>query len=89
MVESASRPAGLVARDGIEALPTINEHPKILYADGKLQSEATIRKLLMVHKEHFRQVNCYLDRYNLDAILAGAARLSELNPNALSRMPHP
>jgi hypothetical protein len=89
MAEPASHPAGLVARGGIEALPTINEHLKILYADGKLQSEATIRKFLMVHKERFRQINRYLDHYNLDAILAGAVRLSELNPNALSRMPHP
>ncbi len=56
-------------------VPTINEHMKTLYADGELQPEATIRKLLIVRQEGSRQVRRQIDHYNLDAIMAVGYRV--------------
>lgn len=56
-------------------VPTINEHLKTLYADGEIESSATIRKFLIVRQEGERTVNRNIDHYNLDAILAVGYRV--------------
>ena len=56
-------------------VPTINEHLKTFYADGEIQSEATIRKFLIVRQEGARRVSRHIDHYNLDAILAVGYRV--------------
>ena len=57
------------------SVPTVNEHLKTLYADGEIQSEATIRKFLIVRQEGSRQVNRQIDHYSLEAILSVGYRV--------------
>lgn len=66
-------------------VPTINEHLKTIYADGELQSEATIRKFLIVRQEGSRQVSRNLDHYNLDAILAVGYRVRSMRGTQFRR----
>ena len=56
-------------------VPTVNEHLKGIYAEGELQSEATIRKFRIVRQEGARQVAREIEHYNLDAILAVGFRI--------------
>ena len=57
------------------SVPTINEHLKKLYDEGEIESEATIRKYLMVRQEGDRQVSRQIDHYSLEAILAVGYRV--------------
>jgi len=57
------------------SIPTINEHIKTIYSDAEQEPEATIRKFLIVQKEGPREVNRYIDHYNLDMILAVGYRV--------------
>ena len=57
------------------SVPTVNEHLKTLFADGEIQSEATIRKFRIVRQEGARQVNRQIDYYSLEAILAVGYRV--------------
>jgi hypothetical protein len=56
-------------------VPTVNEHLKTLYLEGEIQTEATIRKFLIVRQEGTRRVSRSIDYYNLDAILAVGYRV--------------
>ena len=57
------------------SVPTINEHLKKLYDEGEIESEATIRKYLIVRREGDRQVSRQIEHYSLDAILAVGYRV--------------
>ena len=53
----------------------MNEHLKGIYAEGELDSGATIRKYRIVQTEGARQVSRVVEHYNLDAILAVGYRV--------------
>ena len=57
------------------SVPTVNEHLKGIYADGELDSGATIREFRMVRREGTRQVAREIEHYSLDAILAVGYRV--------------
>lgn len=57
------------------SVPTINEHLANIYKESELDTEATIRKFLIVQTEGSRQVSRTIDHYNLDAILAVGYRV--------------
>ncbi len=54
---------------------TINEHLNNIYAEGELQSKATIRKFRIVQKEGVREVAREVDFYNLEVIIAVGYRV--------------
>ena len=56
-------------------VPTVNEHLKGIYAEGELDTAATIRKFRIVQNEGVRQVSRMVAHYNLDAILAVGYRV--------------
>ena len=51
-------------------VPTINYHIKKIFRDSELQSEATIRKFLIVQSEGTREVSRAVEHYNLQMIIA-------------------
>ena len=51
-------------------VPTVNEHLKGIYAEGELDTAATIRKFRIVQIEGSRQVNREVIHYNLQMIIA-------------------
>ncbi|MHC1715013.1 MAG: virulence RhuM family protein [Acidaminococcaceae bacterium] len=51
-------------------VPTINYHIKKIFRDSELQSEATIRKFLIVQNEGTREVSRTVEHYNLQMIIA-------------------
>ena len=53
----------------------ISQHLTAIYKEGELQSEATIKKFLIVQTEGTRNVSRTVDHYNLDAILAVGYRV--------------
>ena len=53
----------------------INQHLKVIYQEGELSPEATIKQFLIVQAEGSRQVSRMIDHYNLDAILAVGYRV--------------
>jgi hypothetical protein len=57
------------------SIPNINQHLTAIYEEGELQSEATIKKYLIVQTEGNRQVSRQLDHFNLDAIIAVGYRV--------------
>jgi hypothetical protein len=57
------------------SVKTANEHLVNIYAEGELESEATIRKFRIVQTEGSRQVERLVDHYSLDAILAVGYRV--------------
>jgi hypothetical protein len=57
------------------SVPTVNEHLKTLVAEGEIQSEATIRKFLIVRQEGSRRVNRHIEHYSLEAILSVGYRV--------------
>ncbi|WP_035612846.1 virulence RhuM family protein [Haloferula sp. BvORR071] len=57
------------------AVPTINEHLKVLYETGEIDPAATIRKFRIVRQEGSREVARLIEHYNLDAILAVGYRV--------------
>ena len=54
---------------------TINEHLQNLFAEGELESTATIRKFRIVRREGAREVAREVEHYSLDAILAVGYRV--------------
>jgi hypothetical protein len=54
---------------------TVNHHLKAIFAEGELQSEATIRRYRIVQSEGARQVTRDVEHYNLQAILAVGYRV--------------
>ncbi len=57
------------------SVPTVNEHLANIYADGELDSGATLRSFRIVQTEGSRQVTRAIDHYSLDAILAAGYRI--------------
>lgn len=51
-------------------VPTINYHLKKIFADGELDSRATVRGLLRVQREGTREVSRSVEHYNLKVIIA-------------------
>lgn len=56
-------------------VPTVNEHLKGIYAEGKLKPEATIRKFRIVRTEGSRKVAREIEHYNLEAVLGVGFRV--------------
>lgn len=56
-------------------VPTVNEHLKGIFADGELESGATIRKFRIVRLEGGREVSRAIEHYRLEAILAVGFRV--------------
>ena len=54
---------------------TINEHIKNIYAEGELETGATIRKFRIVQTEGKREVARQVDCYNLDVIISVGYRV--------------
>lgn len=54
---------------------TINEHISNIFAEGELESNATIRKFRIVQTEGARQVSREIECYNLDMIIAVGYRV--------------
>ena len=52
------------------SVPAINQHIKKIFADNELESEATIRKFLIVQNEGTREVSRAVEHYNLQMIIA-------------------
>ena len=57
------------------SVKTANEHLVNIYAEGELESAATIRNFRTVQREGARDVTRAIDHYNLDAILAVGYRV--------------
>ncbi|HUW36811.1 MAG TPA: virulence RhuM family protein [Rhodocyclaceae bacterium] len=51
------------------SVPTINGHLRVLFGDGELAADRTIRKFRIVAREAAREVERLVDHYNLEAIL--------------------
>ena len=54
---------------------TVNHHLKAIFAEGELQTGATIRRYRIVQNEGGRQIGREVEHYNLDAILAVGFRV--------------
>lgn len=54
---------------------TINEHIANVFAEGELESSATIRKFLIVRQEGKREVKREIEHYNLDVIISVGYRV--------------
>ena len=54
----------------VVTVSAINQHLKKIYADSELQTEATIKKFLIVQSEGRREVRRDVEHYNLQAIIA-------------------
>ena len=52
------------------SVPAINQHLKRIFGDNELESEATVKKFLIVQTEGSRQVQRSVEHYNLQAIIA-------------------
>ena len=61
-----------------KGISTINEHIKNIYKEGELEEESTIRKFRIVQHEGGRQVERYIDFYNLDVIISVGYRVKSL-----------
>ena len=55
--------------------PLNNEHLRILYAERRLESDATTRKFRIVHKKGKRQVSRSTDHYNLEAMMVSGCQV--------------
>jgi len=55
---------------------TISEHLKKIYAEGELQMDSTVRNFRTVQTEGSRQVERYLEFYNLDAVISVGYRVN-------------
>lgn len=60
------------------SVPAINQHLKNIYEQGELQSEATIKKNLIVQQEGNRQVSRNVDIYNLDVVISVGYRVNSV-----------
>jgi hypothetical protein len=56
----------------------ISLHIKRIYEEGELSTEATVKQFLTVQIEGGRQVNRYVDFYNLDMIISVGYRVKSL-----------
>ncbi|RPI77525.1 MAG: hypothetical protein EHM45_08710 [Desulfobacteraceae bacterium] len=54
---------------------TVNHHLKVIYDDGELQREATIRQYRIVQLEGNREVSREIEHYSLLVILAVGYRV--------------
>ena len=57
------------------SVPAINQHIKKIFADNELESEATIKKYLIVQTEGNRQVQRSVEHYSLQAIIVPTTRI--------------
>jgi hypothetical protein len=57
------------------SIPNVSMHLRNIYAEGELQSGATIKEFLKVREEGNRQVSRSVDHYNLDAIISVGYRV--------------
>ena len=60
---------------GVE-VPAISKHLSNIYAEGELQTEATVSKMEIVQTEGSRNVKRIVDFYNLDAIISVGYRVN-------------
>ena len=67
-------------------VPAISKHIKNIFDDGELSSEATVSILEIVQKEGEREVNCSLEFYKLDMIIAILAGTSGTGKSKLARL---
>jgi hypothetical protein len=52
------------------SVPAINQHLKRIFSDNELESEATVKKYLIVQTEGSRQVQRSVEHYSLQAIIS-------------------
>lgn len=60
------------------SVSAVNQHLKNIYAQGELQTQATIKKNLIVQQEGSRQVSRQVDIYNLDAVISVGYRINSV-----------
>ena len=58
------------------SIPNISMHIKSIYSEKELNEAETLKKFLTVRQEGNRQVNCSLEYYNLDIIIAVGYRVN-------------
>lgn len=68
------------------SVPTITEHLRYIYDDGKIAREATIRKFRTVQTEGSRQVTRNLDHNNLNAIISIGYRVNSVRAAAVDAL---
>ena len=56
-------------------IPNVSMHLRNVYAEGELQSTATIKEFLIVRQERIRQMSRMVEHYDLDAILSVGYRV--------------
>lgn len=66
---------GMAELFGVE-IPAISKHLSNIYAEGELDSGATVSKMEIVRQEGKRQVKRQVDFYNLDAIISVGYRVN-------------
>lgn len=54
----------------------ISMHLKNIFDEGKLNKDSTVKKILTVQKERTREVKRNIEKYNLDAIIAGKFKVN-------------
>lgn len=54
----------------------ISMHLKNIFDEGKLNKDSTVKKILTVQKERTREVKRNIEKYNLDAIIAGEFKVN-------------
>ena len=57
------------------SIPNVSMHIRNIYAEGELQSAATVQEFLTVREEGGRQVSRSVEHYNLDAIISVGHRV--------------
>lgn len=60
------------------SIPAINQHIRNIYEQGELQTDATLKKSLIVQKEGNRQVSRNTDIYNLDMVISVGYRVNSV-----------
>ena len=73
--ETVWLPQQLIAELFQTTIPNISMHIRNIYAEGELQSEATVKKFLTVRREGNRDVQRHIDFYSLDMIISVGYRV--------------
>ncbi|MFH1546849.1 MAG: RhuM family protein, partial [Patescibacteria group bacterium] len=61
-----------------KSIPTISEHISNIYKEGELVKNTTFRNFRMVQKEGSKNVERFLDHYNLDVIISVGYRVRSI-----------
>ena len=59
-------------------VPNVSMHLRNVYAEGELQTAATVKEFLIVRQEGNRQVSRAVEHYNLDAIISVGYRVKSV-----------